>query len=158
MIEEVSSARRKQEKNAVYKADQIYGSQKENELLPIINNFFKGLYPESESFDLKPTKNYFVFDYETPNVYIELKSRRNRKEQYPTTIVGKNKLDYAETCGKDVFFVFNFSDGIFYWKYDKSVIGDKITFDRGGRFDRGRVEVKTYAYISVDILLPIAEN
>ena len=150
MIKEVSSARRKQEKNSVYKADQIYGTQKENELLPILNKFF--------NLELKPTKNYFVFDYEAPNMYIELKSRRNQKDRYDTTLVGKNKIDYAETCGKDVYFIFSFTDGLYYWKYNKSDIGDKITFDKGGRFDRGRVEVKMYAYISVDILLPIAEN
>lgn len=150
MSQSVSSARRKQEKNPVYEADQIYGREKENTVLPILIDFFK--------LELKPTKNYFVYDYEGPNTYIELKSRRNPKAKYPTTIVGKNKIDYAENCGKDVYFVFDFTDGLYYWKYDKTMIGDKIRFDKGGRFDRGRVEVKQYAYIDVELLLPLAEK
>lgn len=124
-----------------------FGSNQEKSLLPVINSYL-GL-------NLKKLKRYDVFDFEDENTLVELKSRRTPKAQYPTTIVGKNKLDYAEKSGKVVYFIFSFSDGLFYWKYDKSLIGDKVKFAKGGRYDRGRVEVKEYAYIPVDILTEI---
>ena len=143
----MTSARRKQESNPNYKADQVFGIEQEATHLPIITKFL--------NVDLKKTKRYFVFDYEAPNIYIELKSRRNAKAQYPTTLVGKNKLDYAKTCGRDVFFFFNFTDGLYYWKYDDALIGDKVKIAKGGRFDRGRPEVKEYGYIDIDLLVKV---
>jgi hypothetical protein len=129
------------------KLDIVFGSLQEKTLLPTINNFF-GL-------DLKPLRKYDVFDFEDADTLVELKSRRTPKAQFPTTIVGKNKLDYAEKSVKTVYFIFSFSDGLFYWKYDKSLIGDKVKFAKGGRYDRGRPEVKDYAFIPVDLLIPI---
>jgi hypothetical protein len=145
----MSSARRKQERLECLYADRKFGNTEEELNLPIISKFL--------NLELKKTNKYFVFDFESDTVYVELKSRRNAKAQYPTTIVGKNKLDYAETCGKDVFFFFKFTDGLYYWKYDKSMIGDKIKIARGGRRDRFRIEMKEYGYIPVELLLPIPQ-
>jgi hypothetical protein len=131
-------------------ADIKFGSSQEKSLLPVINSYF-GL-------NLKSLKRYDVFDFADENTLVELKSRRTPKAQFPTTIVGKNKLDYAEQSGKVVYFIFSFSDGLFYWKYDSTLIGDKVKFAKGGRFDRGRPEVKDYAYIPVDLLIEIEEK
>jgi hypothetical protein len=142
-----ASASRKQEGNLIRKADRLLGNATEKELLPVLSKYF--------NLSLTPTERYFVFDYISATTYIELKTRRTPKAQFPTTLIGKNKIDYADTCGKDVYFVFNFSDKLCYWKYDRNDIGDKVKFGRGGRFDRGRPEVKDYAYISTDLLIDI---
>jgi len=146
-----SSASRKQERkianNPVYQADQIYGQIKEKELLPILSSYF--------NFKLKPKHRYFVFDYECDTAFIELKSRRGIRTEYPTTIVGKNKIDYADKCGKDVYFVFDFSDGLFYWKYNREEIGERVKSGLCGRVDRGKREIKEYCFIDVELLIPI---
>jgi len=141
-----SSASRKQErnKNPVYLADKQYGAEKEKELLPILSKYF--------NFDLKPKHKYFVFDYECDTAFIELKSRRGISNEYPTTIVGKNKIDYADKCNKDVYFVFDYSDGLFYWKYDREEIGKGVRIGKCGRVDRGKREIKDYCFISIDLL------
>ena len=48
---------------------------------------------------------------------IELKSRRNTYSKFDTTIIGKNKIDYAKSLNKKVIFVFNFIDGLYYIEY-----------------------------------------
>jgi len=102
---------------------------------------------------LKPTKNFFVFDYVSPECYVELKSRRNKLNTYPDTMVGKNKMDFAESADRPVYFVFSFIDGLYYWKYNKEdITNGGVRFSVGGRCDRGREEYKTYAYISTKIL------
>ena len=165
---EISSARRTQERsplltkagqckknttasvianNPVYQADQVFGQEKEKELLPILSKYF--------NFVLKPKHRYFVFDYECDTAFIELKSRRGIRTEYPTTIVGKNKIDYADKCNKDVYFVFNFSDGLFYWKYDKEEIGKRVKIGLCGRVDRGKREIKEYCFVDVELLISI---
>jgi len=148
---DISSARRTQERNQntnlIYQADQLYGQEKEKELLPLLSKYF--------NFNLKPKHKYFVFDYECDTAFIELKSRRGIRTEYPTTIVGKNKIDYADKCNKDVYFVFNFSDGLFYWKYDKEEIGKRVRIGMCGRVDRGKREIKEYCFVDVDLLIPI---
>jgi hypothetical protein len=131
----------------IIKADIKFGFRQEKTLLPVINKHF--------SLNLKSLKRYDVFDFADSDTLVELKSRRTPKAQFPTTIVGKNKLDYAEKSGKVVYFIFSFSDGLFYWRYDSNLIGDVIKFAKGGRFDRGRPEVRDYAYIPVNLLIEI---
>lgn len=139
-----SLASRKQEGKTAYKNDRLFGYQKEQDLLPILKQYFK--------LDLKPLRRFDIFDYSAEDTLIELKSRRTPIAQFPTTIVGKNKLDYAEKSGKTCYFVFNYPEGIYYWKYDKELIGETVKIGLGGRFDRGRPEVKDYGYIPTNLL------
>jgi hypothetical protein len=66
------------------------------------------------------TKNkYCKYDFESENCIWELKSRRNTKTQYPTTIIPEHKLI---DIPKDYYFVFYFSNNICcYIKYDKEL-------------------------------------
>ena len=68
-------------------------------------------------------------------------------------MVGKNKLDYAEKADRPVYFCFSFTDGLYFWKYNKEDI-DKgnVEIRIGGRNDRGRQEYKDYAFIKTNIL------
>jgi len=131
--------------NPIKLTDLAFGRTKEiSEIVKIRKRF---------SQSLKPTNNFFVYDYVSKDCYVELKSRRNYLNTYSTTIVGKNKMDYAETSDRPVYFVFSFIDGLYYWKYNKKDLQNgNVIFDIGGRCDRGRDEYKTYAYIKTSIL------
>ena len=131
--------------NPVKINDLSFGLKKEISEIEKIRNRFSN--------SLKPTNNYFVFDYVSPECYVELKSRRNKLNTYPDTMVGKNKMDYAETADRPVYFVFSFIDGMYFWKYNKEdITNGNVRFSVGGRCDRGRAEYKDYAYISTNIL------
>jgi hypothetical protein len=131
--------------NLIKLNDLDFGMKKEISELDKIRNRFSN--------SLKPTKNFFVFDYVSKDCYVELKSRRNKLNTYPDTMVGKNKMEYAESADRPVYFVFSFIDGLYYWKYNKEDIQNgNVKFSVGGRCDRGREEYKTYAYISTKIL------
>lgn len=128
------------------KKDLDFGLPKEEELLPLVKRTF--------DMTIRRTTNpSFVFDYEGDNVFAELKSRRIRHNQYVDIMIGKNKVDYALTCGKEVFLCFYFIDGPYYYKFNKDDIGDKgITFREGGRQDRGKDERKICAFIKTKLL------
>jgi len=100
---------------------------------------------------------YAVFDFEGDNFFIEVKSFRNNYEKYERTMIGKNKFDKAEqviATGADVYFCFNYLDGLYYWKYNKDDL-DKIKVYKGGRTDRGKAEIKEYCYIPIVLLTKI---
>ena len=68
-----------------------------------------------------PLPEGYKFDFIGQGKLIELKSRTCRKDRYETTCIGVGKIEYAKQhCDKDDFyFVFNFTDGLYYWKYNK---------------------------------------
>lgn len=131
--------------NPVNLNDFDFGRNRElSEISKIRNKFSKSL---------KSTNNFFVFDFVSKECYVELKSRRNTKDRYHDTMVGLNKLDYAKTADRPVYFVFSFIDGLYYWKYNQDDIQNgNVRFDIGGRCDRGFDENKDYAYIKTNIL------
>lgn len=99
---------------------------------------------------------YSRMDFKSDNCYVELKSRRCNHDTYPDTMVGEKKFQFAKTRENATYFAFNFQDGIYYWKYNpEDIASGKVTIKEGGRFDRGRVEKDTYAYIHKDLLIKI---
>lgn len=129
--------------------DLAFGLKKEIEVLEIVKGYF--------SADLKKCADEsFVFDYECPSCYVELKSRRVGVYAYSDTMVGKNKLDYAGRINRPVYFVFSFTNGLYYWKYNTlDLTNGNVQFRTGGRYDRGKPEIKDYAYINTRILIKI---
>lgn len=100
--------------------------------------------------DLVMTSRNSIFDYASENSLAELKSRNNCYNKYPTTMVGYNKIEYAHKFpNKNIYFCFKFTDGLYYYKYDKN---DTLEFATGGRRDRGREEIKDYCYIPIKYL------
>jgi hypothetical protein len=90
--------------------DLKFGFSKEAEILPILKEFFG-----EES--LEKTKDTFaVYDFQGANTRYELKSRRNAHNKYLTTIVPVSK-----SATENVVFVFGFTDGLFYIKYDSEL-------------------------------------
>ncbi len=89
-----------------------YGLAKEHEVLKDIQNKFGS--------DLQKTiGRYNRFDFISSSCLIELKSRRCNVETYPDTMVGYNKIEYANNHpDKSVIFCFNFENGLYYHKYN----------------------------------------
>ncbi len=127
------------------KHDDNFGLPKEDEMLPLMKRTFDS--------NIRKTNNHSVFDYEGNNCFAELKSRRVRHDSFIDTMIGTNKVQYALQCGKDVFLCFHFTDGAYFYKFDKDdLYNDNITYRMGGRCDRGRDERKQYAYIKTKCL------
>lgn len=98
----------------------------------------------------KTEKNCRV-DYSDDDVLIELKSRRNTYNKYPTTMISKSKIDYMMKSGKKSICLFNFLDGVKEIEITPEII-EQFQLKKGGRFDRGRPELNQYYYIPIELL------
>lgn len=101
-----------------------YGVCQENKLIEKIKETFGG--------DIIKTPDRFdPYDFFSTDKYLELKSRRNTKNKYPTTIIGKGKIDlglkYIE-LGYKIILLFNFTDEFCYYelKEDDELISSII--------------------------------
>jgi hypothetical protein len=122
----------------------------DNESLARVKNLFDTKYkcclektPEFHCFDLKDKTNKIV---------IEVKKRYNTHNKYPTTMIGYNKYLKARqyiTRGYSVYFVFEFTDGTYYYKYNNEIYKPI----KGGRVDRNHPEIKEYIWIDVNNLI-----
>ena len=107
---------------------------------------------------LTRTRPTHLFDFinEEEKIIIELKTRRNTKHKYDTTMVGYNKIIEAQRLkqeGWSVYFTFNFTDALCFYDYNTT---DESWKKEGGRKDRGRPEYKQYYYIPVNLLHTIS--
>ena len=90
------------------KQEYQYGLKHELLLKPVLEKFVGK--------ELQGTKQFDTFDFVGEDITIELKSRKNCYNKYPITIVGMNKIEKIKE-GEKVLFVFNFTDGLYYWEY-----------------------------------------
>ena len=134
-----------------FKNDYNFGLQAEDSVMSRMSAHFNT--------ELTKTEQYSPFDFKDSKMCIELKTRRNAKDKYPTTMVGANKVKIAQndTSGKRYLFAFNFTDGLYYVEYDRELFSGFET-KQGGRFDRGRPELNEYCYIPVSCLKLMSEN
>lgn len=96
---------------------------------------------------------FHCMDYNCENDYIELKSRRFNHNKYETTMIGINKIQFAQSNkDKNIYFLFAFDDGCYMYKFDSN---DKFETTIGGRQDRGKKEYKLYYYIPITSLVKI---
>ena len=103
------------------------------------------------------TTNFNTFDYENKDekILIELKCRNCFKNNYPTTMIGMNKINMSKIRldeGFKVFYFFHFKDGLYYIEYDDKL---KYIIKDGFRYDRIETIINKpqYAYIDVDNLI-----
>jgi hypothetical protein len=129
-----------------FKTDYIFGKKKEEEILSIIEDYFKD--------DIKQVKEKFSkYDYEgTTNIY-ELKSRTNKYEAYPDTLL---PFDKTQLKDKNQIFLFNFTNGLYFIKYSEDLFKTFKcqAFKRNQRTDYNDI-VKPYIYIPIDKLTKI---
>ena len=98
------------------------------------------------------TNKYDNFDYtNNNNILIELKTRTNTKDKYEDTMINIAKVNKCKKLSKtnEIYFMFKFTDGVYYWKYNNE---DKLTQRKGGRLDRNNKEIKDHFYINVSLL------
>jgi hypothetical protein len=131
-----------------FKSDYIVGRQ--NEITHISN-----LQKAFNDPNLKHTERKTdIFDFYSENKFVELKSRNFEHNKYPDTMIGINKINYAKANPeREYYFVFSFTDGLYYWKYNDE---DKLNYRKGGRYDRGYNEIKDYAFIPINLLKNIS--
>ena len=92
----------------ILNTDITYGTSREDAVIEKVSAFF------GETVT-KVQYQYSPYDAVSDTTKYEIKSRRNRYAQYPTTIVACNKI---RTEGRLVF-IFHFTDGLYYIVYDK---------------------------------------
>ena len=130
-----------------YKNDYLLGKKSENNNLQIIKDYFNDdieiLNYRYTQYDFKSTKS---------NTIYELKTRRNNYSDYPTTIIGKDKINDEYNN----IFIFGFNNNeLYYIKYDKKLF-KKFEIKLFRRFDRGNIdEEKEYIYIPIEFLTKI---
>lgn len=127
-----------------FEKDLEFGKTKEEELTEILKEFFDD--------NLKPVdkKNkYCKWDYEGDKYIYELKSRNNKLNDYPTTLIPYDKI----IKGKKQYFIFNFMDKIGYIRYSKKKFKnfELKPFKRNFRGGYNDLE-KLYYFIPVDKL------
>ena len=126
-----------------FKEDQIFGEDNEKDILDLLKNKFS---------DIHRTKSkYSAFDYEGPNIKIELKSRRVVSYYYPTTMISLSKINKCTDSDILYLFLFKFTDQLLYIEYDKSLFNN-FEIKSGGRYDRKGAELNYYVYIPIEYL------
>ena len=94
----------------ILNADLAFGLPKEDPVLDKLRKHF-------EEEIAKSTYQYCPHDGFSKTTEYEIKSRRNRYNQYPTTIIPCSKI---RSMKRDrLVFVFNFTDGLYYIEYNK---------------------------------------
>lgn len=120
-----------------------------------IQSYLEGLFETP----LERTPHFHKFDFKSSDnsLFFEVKSRRNRMNSYPTTMIPQGKINWALAHilpkGGRAFFVFHFLDCLCLIEYTQEKF-KSFEVKRGGRFDRGGPEVNQYCFIPVSSLEP----
>lgn len=120
-----------------YPIDNKRGLLEQKKLLPVIQKYFNKDIKEIE-FKLSP------FDYECDECFYELKTRTNTLNKYPTTLIGRNKIE----ANKDIILIFKYTDCLTYINYNKELFD---TFEIKP-FDRNVKETNKKDYIYIPII------
>ena len=139
--------------------DTKWGLKQEEKVI----KYFEDNAPKGKWGTFHKMNEYNHFDYcahstdRKRSAFVEIKSRRNKKNAYEDTMVPAIKIQKALELirlGHKVYFVFNFTDGIYYVDLEKAT----VRFGKSARTDRGALELGHYAFIGVDILKEIGEK
>jgi len=124
--------------------DYQFGISKEFEILPMISKYFK-------SNIIRSKEKFNKYDYYDFTCKYELKSRNNKYDTYPTTLIAVDKV-----INDDLIFLFNFIDGLYYIKYDETLFNtfEKKPFVRNKRDGYNDIE-KEYFFIPIEKLTKI---
>jgi len=132
------------ENNPQYHKDLQFGLSEEDRIKPILERYFG---------ELNKLTKYEPYDFENDKYLIEIKSRRIPHNKYNSLMVNYSKIEKIDSDTKQIVFIFNCDDGIFYWYYNPT----QFTIGRGGRCDRGCNEYYQMAYVSVEFIKNIIE-
>lgn len=96
--------------------DRRFGLKNQQQVMPFIEKHL--------GISLTENHNYHEMDFcnNEKTIYVELKSRRVTHNQYPTALIGKNKIDFCnQDLQKEYYFFWKYEDGIYYLKYNKTI-------------------------------------
>jgi len=128
--------------------DLLFGEKNEIELFEVFKKHIDSKFCKTGKFN--------EMDFISPTSYLELKSRNCKFTDYKEIMIGENKIRFAEKTDKNVFLAWKFTDGLYFYRFNKDdITNGKIIFKMGGRCDRGRDERKTTAFINSDLLQEI---
>lgn len=119
--------------------DYIYGEEQQKKLKSIL---------EAKFGTLKEMDRWSKHDFKNQHFNIEIKSRKNTYSAYPTTLITCNKI--VEEPNKRLYFIFNFTDGVYYIRYKKALFDtfEKKMFSRINQ----AYDEKEYLYIPIQYL------
>ena len=93
------------------KENYIFGTENEKKKLGIFRVYFN-------DDDIKQLPEGSYFDYEGDTCLIELKTRRCSVFTYFDTAITTHKIVQSALQEKPVYFVFDFTDGLFFYRYN----------------------------------------
>lgn len=126
-----------------YESDYRYGEQQQRVIFPLLEKKWNGIVAQSR---------YAKYDAVSDTVNIEIKSRKNKYNAYPTTMLTMNKIS---DLSKTNIFVFNFTDGVYYIEYD-----DRFKTYSKNMFSRAGIEEdeKEYIFIPIEHLTKLSHD
>lgn len=127
----------------MYTVDRKFGFKQEDMLFDKI----RSIYGET----LQKTSQFSKVDYMDDDTLIEMKSRRNKHNTYPTTMISKSKIDYMLNSGKKSIALFNFTDGLYSIEINREKI-NHFNLGIGQRRDRGIHEQTSCFHIPINML------
>lgn len=126
--------------------DISYGESGEKITKNVIEKYF--------NMEFNKTNDFHNMDFHNSNnnIYIEVKSRRIKKDKYKSVYFSLSKYKFIKRNPKNkYYFVYNFIDGFYIFEYDEN----KIFFSIGGRSDRGINEYYKLCNIPTKYLIKI---
>jgi len=129
--------------NKVNKGDEEFGDKCEKLFLSKFKNVIKNSEDKNDEIDFK---------HKTKKIIYELKGRNYNFNHCEDWKVGYNKLIYADKnyIGYKFYIYMLFYDGLWYWKFNKNEIEDKMC-GYCDRVDRGKKETKYYFNIKREL-------
>ena len=127
--------------------DLAFGLPKEDAIINNLSTYFQT--------QIEKTTQYCVYDahdIEDNNIKYEIKSRRCKHTQYPTTIIPVHKTKVSHKILK---FVFHFTTGLFYITYDKNLFDTFNIKSVGAYRKNGEFTYEPHYEIPIGMLIPI---
>ena len=127
-----------------FEDDYQYGILKEKEVFPILHDYFGNTLKKSYN-------RWSKFDFYDEQCTYEMKTRKNKKTTYPTTMITANKSVHVD--GKKLVFIFNFTDELCYIPFNQDVFShfEKRMFSRANMDE----DEKEHYYIPIEKLSTI---
>lgn len=133
---------------ATQKEDIRFGIDNEVNVLEVLQNYLQTT--------LQRSGGYAVMDYTNPGktIYVELKSRRIKHDTYKSALIGYNKVQFCKNSTADCYFVWLYTDGLYWCKYDPELFD---SFNVNHEYYRGEREdcinyAQSIVYVPVEHL------
>jgi hypothetical protein len=128
-----------------YKQDKQNGEESELKHKNIFNTFFNDKFNKLSTFH--------PLDFEGDKFFLEVKTRTNNYNKYPTSLISASKINFCKKQNKETYFIFVFTDDIYYIKYDDKLFKtfDIKPFKRSDRIDHTD-KLQNYYYIPIENL------